>query len=162
MILSSLVLCAAMPFALGSGTNAVFRGEELSVVSRRCDMDRKSGVVLFEGEARVDYRPGYTLCADRVYALFSGTNELDRLIADGNVSVTNGVRVGVCDKAVFWRKRGEIEMTGWPDGRMARLSDETANALAGRTMRFWLKTEQVEVSGAELTVHKDGRSVRDL
>lgn len=138
------------------------KGESLSVVSRRCDMDRKSGVVLFDRNARVDYRPDYTLCTDRVFAFFIGTNELDRLVADGNVAITNGLRTGYCDKAVFLHGPKEVEMNGWADGRLARLSDESKNSLAGRKIRFWIKKEQVEITGSELTVNKEGRSVRDL
>lgn len=138
------------------------KGEALSVVSRRCDMDRKSGVVLFDRNARVDYEPDYTLCTDRVFAFFTGTNELERLVAVGNIAVTNGLRVGSCDRATFLRTSGELEMTGGEDGRLARLSDETGNSMAGRTIRFWTKKEQVEIIDSELIVHKEGRSIEDL
>ncbi len=162
MSLATALLLAALPFGLGSGTNALAKGESISVAARRCDMDRKEGVVLFDGRVRVDYEPGYTLFADRVFALFSGTNELERLVAVGHVAITNEARVGACDRAVFWRKTGEIEMTGEEGGELARLADGSANAMAGRKMKFWLKKEQVEITGAELFVSKDGRSVKDL
>ena len=155
------MLCASFA-GLGSVTNLFSRGEELTVASHRCDMDRKSGIVLFEGAARVDYRPGYTLLADRVFAIFSGTNELDRIVAVGDVTVTNESRVAVCDRAVFTRRMGELEIRGWPDGRPARLTDESGNSVAGSRMKFWLDASQVEVFDSELTFDKGGRSVKGL
>ena len=163
MIAAVSLLAASLSMSeFGTATNLLTRGAELSVVSRRCDMDRKGGVVFFDGDARVDYRPGYSLFADSVFAIFRGTNVLERLEAVGGVTITNDQRIGTCDRAVFWRERGEIEMLGWPDGRPARLSDGSKNAIAGRRMRFWLKESQVEIEDSELTVNKDGRSVGDL
>ena len=151
-----------LPQSAAASTNAFLRGESLAVSSRRCDMDRKSGVVLFEDAARVDYRPDYTLVSDRVYAFFEGTNNLSRLVAEGGVSITNGLRRGTCARAVFSRASDEVVMTGSPDGRLARLRDETANEVAGRKITFFLKAEQVEIEDAELIVNKSGRSMKDL
>ncbi len=145
-----------------ASTNAFLRGESLAVSSRRCDMDRKSGIVLFEDAVRVDYRPDYTLVSDRVYAFFEGTNTLSRLVAEGGVSITNGLRRGTCARATFSRVADEVVMMGSPDGRLARLADETANEVAGRKITFFLKAEQVEVEDAELIVNKSGRSMKDL
>lgn len=160
--LLAAMLCALSFSEFGSATNLLSRGQEITVASRRCDMDRKSGIVMFDGEARVDYRPGYTLFADRVFAIFSGTNELNQLVAAGHVTVTNASRVAVCDRAVFSREKGELELSGWPDGRPARLTDESNNSVAGRRMKFWIDASQVEVFDSELTFDKGGRSVKDL
>ena len=160
MTLALSAMLAAFSFAeLGlSGGNG---GEALRVESDRCDFDRKRGVALFEGSVRVDYDPGYAMCADRLFVFFTGTNEVDRIAADGAVAVTNGNRTGSCESAVFLRKSGQIEMRGG-ETSLARLSETGANEVSGRRIRFWLDAGQVEVEGAEILVDKGGRSIREL
>lgn len=163
MTLAASLLFAAFSLAGLTGSSDVSGGESLSVASRRCDVDLKEGVVSFEGDVRVDYGTNCTLCAARVWAFLSGTNDVTRLVAAGRVAVTNGVRTGACDEAVFLRAAGRLEMSGGGDGRpLARLRDGSRNEVAGRTITFHLKSEQVEIVDAELLVEKAEGSVRGL
>lgn len=161
MIVASVLLAAGLSLAGLAGTNgAVPLDESLAVTSRRCDVDRKEGVVAFEGNVRVDYGTNYTLCAERVWAFLSGTNELQRIVASGRVAVTNGVRTGFCDRLVFLREEGRLDMTGGENGPLARLCDDSRNEAAGRAITFYLQTEQVEIRDAELLVDTSGGHVR--
>lgn len=85
------------------------------ITSQRSDFDREANVVMFEGDVVARYSSDYTMCADRLYMFFSGTNELSRVVALGNVSITNATRSGDCAMATYRRKKGEVEMFGKGD-----------------------------------------------
>lgn len=133
--------------------------EAITISSERCDFDRTDGTVLFEGNAALEYSSGYTMNADRLFVYFVGSNEFDRIVCEGNVAFTNESRVGMCERAVFYRPQGEIVMFGGADGALARLAEQGADEIAGRRIRFWIDTEQVEVNaGAVLTFERGGSS----
>lgn len=138
------------------------KAETITVTSERCDFDRTDGVVLFEGNAALEYSSGYTLAADRLFVYFVGSNEFDRVVCEGNVAFTNESRVGMCDRAVFHRAQGEITMFGGPDGSLARIAEQGADEIAGRRIRFWVDTEQAEVSAATLTFERGGSSTNGV
>ena len=161
MTTAACAILAAFSLAdFGLADSGAAGGGELCVGSRRCDFDRKGGVAFFEGAVRVDYSPGYTMCADRLFVFFEGTNGIGRIVAEGSVAVTNGTRVGGCDRAEFSRAAGMLEMHGGE--APARLAEPGANELLGRRIRFWLGAGQVEIDGTEITVDKGGRSAKDL
>ena len=116
---------------------------------------------MFEGDVVVRYSDSYVMCADQLYMFLSGSNELSRVVAVGNVSITNETRVGTCALATYRRKRSEIEMFGDKKGARARLveSGEEASALDGSRIKFWLDSEQVEVSDPTISVKQEGGGV---
>ena len=128
------------------------------ITSRSADLDRKEGVVMFEGDVVVRYSNDCMMCADRLYMFLAGTNALNRIVALGNVSITNDVRTGTCAMATFRRKRSEIEMFGDGKATFARLVDhgDAAGALEGTRIRFWLDTEQVEVEKSRISSEQKG------
>ena len=125
---------------------------DAEVSAERTDYDRKDGVVLFEGAVSVADSE-YTLGADRLYAFLDGTNSLRRIVADGSVTVTNGTRHGSCPRATYLKSIGRVTMYGAPDSP-AKLVDggHRRNEIEGRTISFWLDSEQVEVEGSTLTI----------
>lgn len=133
-------------------------GKSARITSRTADLDRQSGVAMFEGGVVVRYADEYTMCADRAFAFFAGTNELSRVVALGSVSVTNEARVGTCAMATYRRRRDEIEMFGNGTNALARLADRGngANVLEGARIRFWLNAGQVEVSGTRISSEEKG------
>ena len=128
------------------------------ITSRSADLDRKEGVVMFEGDVVVRYSNDCTMCADRLYMFVAGSNELSRVVALGNVSITNDTRTGTCAMATFRRKRSEIEMFGDGKGVLARLVErgEDEGALEGTCIRFWLDAEQVEVENSRISAEQKG------
>lgn len=129
------------------------------VTSRSSDFDVKEGVVMFEGDVVVRYSDNLTMCADRLYMFVAGSNELNRVVALGNVSITNETRTGRCERAVYRRRRGEIEMFGDGGERKAMLSERGGGArgVEGTQIRFWLDSEQVEVRNSRITSETKGR-----
>ncbi len=116
---------------------------------------------MFEGDVVVRYSDDCTMCADRLYVFLAGTNQLNRIVALGNVSVTNDTRTGTCSMATFRRKRSEIEMFGDGKETLARLVEkgEESSALEGARIRFWLDTEQVEIEQPRISAEqKEGAS----
>lgn len=137
-------------------TSKLAAGEAIKVRSRTGDFDRAENVVVFAGDVRVDYLPDYHMTGDNLY-VFLDDGGLDRLVAFGNVAVTNDLRNGSCDRVVFRRKDGEIEMFGAGKDGYAHLQEQDGNALDGRRVKFWLDREQVEVVDSVLTVRTNGK-----
>ena len=146
----------------GAVKDRVPNGEGLSVLSRRCDFDREKGIAFFEGAVRVDYQPDYSMNADRLFVYFKGTNELDRIEAERNVAVTNQLRAGQCARAVFRRATGEIEMFGDGANSRARLIDVGSSEATGRTIKFWIDRECVEIEDSEILVNKGKGGLKSL
>jgi len=128
------------------------------ITSRTSDFDRKEGVVMFEGDVFVRYSDDSTMAADRLFMFLSGSNELARVVALGNVVISNETRRGTCDMATYRRKKGEIEMFGDGKGTLARLEErgQDNSELRGTRIKFWLDAEQVEVDNSQIGVRNDG------
>jgi len=126
------------------------------ITSARSDFDREERVVMFDRDVRVEYAADYVMCADRLFVFLGGSNELSRIVALGNVAITNDTRVGNCHMAKFWKRTSEIEMFGDGAGRPARMADEGGSDLRGSRIRFWLDTEQVDVTDPEIQVEPKG------
>ena len=129
-----------------------------SIRSRTSDFDRKEGVVMFEGDVVVRYSENYTMCSDRLYMFLSKSNELSRVVALGNVSITNETRTGTCAMATYRRRKSEIEMFGDGKSVPARLTErgDDASEIEGERIRFWLDAEQVEVENSSIQMEKKG------
>ncbi|MGN0833819.1 MAG: LptA/OstA family protein [Kiritimatiellia bacterium] len=134
------------------------RATSAKVTSRSSDFDTKAGVVMFEGDVVVRYSDNLTMCADRLYMFVAGSNELNRVVALGNVSISNELRSGSCERAVYRRRRGEIEMFGDGGGRKAVLQEpDGGRGLEGTRIRFWLDSGQVEVRDSAIVSETKGR-----
>lgn len=131
---------------------------KVKITSVRTDYDRREGVIMFDRNVFVD-DPEYKLHADRVYVFLDGTNDLKRIVAIGNVAVTNELRSGTCAKATYSKASSKLVMY-WDNetGKLARLEDngKKHGELLGRKITFWTDTEQVEVEGSQITVDADG------
>lgn len=132
---------------------------KVKITSVRTDYDRREGVIMFDRNVFVD-DPEYKLHADRVYVFLDGTNDLKRIVAIGNVAVTNEMRSGTCAKATYSKATSKLVMY-WDSetGTLARLEDngKKRGELMGRKITFWTDTEQVEVEGSQITVDADGK-----
>ena len=149
----------ALLSAIAAAAVAAAQVPELTRIrSDSADYDRRAGVAVFEGRVRVEHAGKYTMSADTLYAVMSASNELGRVVAVGNVTITNEARVGTCAMAAYRRARREMEMFGDGAAR-ARLVDggDHPGELEGDKIRFWLDAEQVEVENVRITVgQKEG------
>ena len=94
-------------------------GRDAVITAERTDYDRKEGVILFDRNVHVDDEQ-YQLHADRLFLFLDGTNDLKRLVALGNVSITNDDKNASCSRAVYVKKLSKIVMYG-ADSEPARL-----------------------------------------
>ena len=147
-------IIAASLATLHSSTNS-----HVHVSGRSCDIDRAAGVVMLEGDVKMDHSDGYRMAADSVYLFLTASNELSRVVASGDVSLSDATREATCPLAVYRRRRREVEMFGDDKGGVARLVERggSRRELEGRRIRFWLDTEQVEVDQPRITVDNPGR-----
>ena len=132
--------------------------------SKSSDFDRKAGVILFEGDVRVDYESDYTLCADRVFAFLTASNRISRVVALGNVSITNEERVGTCAMATYRQRTCEVEMFGEKGGAKARLVEDgdQESEVQGDRIRFWIDSEEVEVMNSAISAEHGEVKKEDL
>lgn len=124
--------------------------ETTRIRSLLADYDRAAGVAAFENRVVVDHAGEYTMNADSLYAVMSASNELSRVVANGNVTITNAARVGTCAMATYRRGKREMEMFGDGGALHARLVDtgDHPGELEGDRIKFWLDAEQVEVKNS--------------
>ena len=125
----------------------------VKITSERTDYDRKEGVIMFDRNVCVD-DVEYKMHANQLYVFHDGTNDLKRIVAIGNVAITNETRVGTCAKAAYTKSTSKIVMYGDGASVMARLEDNGKNrsSVEGRKITFWIDSEQVEVEGSTVTL----------
>ncbi len=150
------------------------------ITSDRTDFDRKDGVIMFDRNVFVDDAE-YQMHARQLY-VFLDTNNLERvgraaesgarqsadvlrrIVAVGDVSITNDTRVGSCAKAVYTKATSKIVMYGDPEkSQLAVLEDngKRRSRVEGRRITFWIDTEQVEVEGSTVTLDAGGFGGKD-
>jgi lipopolysaccharide transport protein LptA len=119
----------------------------------RADYDRTEGVIMFDGRVRLA-NEAYHLTADRAFAFVRGTNDLRRIVAVGNVAVTNGARAGYCDRTVYSRSDSRLVMYAGENApaRLVDADDGRRREVAGQRISFYLDSEQVEVVRPVMTV----------
>lgn len=129
----------------------------VKITSERTDYDRREGVIMFDKDVFVD-DDEYKMHSDQLYVFLDGTNELKRIVAIGNVSITNETRVGSCAKAAYTKSVGKVVMYGDADGTRAKLADygKRKSEVEGRKITFWIDSEQVEVEGSTVTLDAGG------
>lgn len=122
------------------------------ITADRTDYDRKEGVVLFDRNVYVNDEQ-YQMHSDRLFLFLDGTNDLKRLVAIGNVAITNENKRAYCARATFNKKLGRIVMYS-SDEITAELREEgkKGSEVKGEKITFWLDSEQVEVENPVITV----------
>lgn len=121
--------------------------------------DRKEGVIFFDKNVYVDDEQ-YQLHADRAYVFISGTNDLRRIVAVGNVSLTNDLRRAYGSKVSYYKEGGMVVLYGSAE-RPAEVRDETKSepqVVKGSKIKFWINSEQVEVIDADISAPVSGAS----
>jgi len=153
------ILIAAAVLVSGSRSALAVTNDLASASSRSARItsastyyDRQEGVAIFTGDVHVrDDR--YQLHADKAYVFVNGTNELERIVAVGNVALTNENKRAYGNRASYYRTRGMVVLHAG-EGRSAEVrevGEDGDRVVRGRKIRFWLDSEQVEVIEADIT-----------
>ena len=135
------------------------------ITSAKTYYDSKDGVAFFSGHVFVDDEQ-YKLHADSAYVFMdkSGTNELKRIVAVGNVAVTNETRRAYGAKMSYYRDSGMIVLYA-PENGLCEVRDEKEDppqSVTGTKIKFWLGSDQVEVTGATISAPISGGGMKDL
>jgi len=146
LLLGAALTAQAADDAAGKAENKKDEPEvqkrESTITADKIEFDNKEGVILFDKNVLVD-DVQFILRSDRLIVFMEGTNEVDQIMAIGNVSLTNENRSARCEKAVYTRKDGQIVMTG--QAELEQLGDK-AGAVTGDRIAIWLNDERVEVT----------------
>lgn len=142
-----------------ASTANVRTGRPAHITSATTYYDRKEGVIFFDKNVYVDDEQ-YQLHADRAYVFISGTNDLRRIVAVGNVSLTNDLRRAYGTKVSYYKEGGMVVLYGNAE-RPAEVRDETKSepqVVKGSKIKFWINSEQVEVIDADISAPVSGAS----
>ncbi|MBR6732981.1 MAG: hypothetical protein IKL96_01140 [Kiritimatiellae bacterium] len=146
----------------------VLTGRPAVITAERTDYDRKEGIILFDRNVYVDDEQ-YQMHADRLWVFLNGTNDLKRLVALGNVAITNDLKTANCSRAVYNRAEQRIVMFGDGDDKPARLRDAggkkgDASEVMGGRITYWLESGVATVEDVRVTLPamKGGAAPKEL
>lgn len=127
--------------------------------------DSKEGIAYFAGNVCVDDQE-YQLHADRAYVFMdkAGTNDLKRIVALGNVAVTNDTKRAYGGKALYNRAAGMVVL--YADTNRydyCEVRDEKTDppqSVKGAKIKFWIGSEQIQVEKAVINAPVTGADVQ--
>jgi lipopolysaccharide export system protein LptA len=96
--------------------------------------------------------------ADKAYVFTTSTNGLHRIVAIGNVVLTNEARRAYADRMSYYRADGMVVLYG-KDGRAAEVREEAKDGdrvVKGEKIKFWIDSEQVEIIKSDITAPSSG------
>ncbi len=113
----------------------------ITITSDRMEGDLKAGVITFMDRVKV-VRGDTILYADRVETYpKKGAEDVDRIVAIGNVRVVRGSRLSTADRAEYRESEALLILSG-----RAKVS-EGNNTVSGAVIRVYLDEERTEVEG---------------
>ena len=132
-------------------------GGLVRISSDRTYYDRKEGFACFTGRVSVE-DPEYQLHADRAFVYMGGTNDLQRIVALGNVAITNGTKRAYGAKATYQRENGVVILRADENGaaEVREADPDGDRVVRGKTIKFWTGSQQVEVLEAEISAPSKG------
>ena len=140
-----------------SAALVAFAGSEARITSATTYYDRKEGIVFFDKNVCVDDEQ-YQLHADKAYVFLDGTNDVKRIVAIGHVAMTNDTKRAYGAKVSYYKEDGMVVLYAG-DGIMAEVRDESKEqdqVLRGKKIKFWIDSEQVEVTEADISAPTGG------
>ena len=163
---------AAVPSAVVKKAGAKKPKKELTgrsavITADRTDYDRKEGVILFDRNVYVDDEQ-YQMHAERLFVFLDGTNDMKRLVALGNVSLTNEDKTAWCQKAVYTKTSSQIVLYGdeqnpaWLRDAGGKKGDESE--VSGLRITYWIDSglATVEKSVIRLPGFGGSKNPKDL
>ena len=138
-------------------TASALSGGSVRISSDRTYYDRKEGFACFIGKVSVE-DPEYQLHADRAFVYMGETNDLQRIVALGNVAITNGAKRAYGAKATYQRENGVVVLRAGEGGaaEVREVDSDGDRVVRGKTIKFWTGSRQVEVLEAEISAPSKG------
>lgn len=138
--------------AMGVATNGTTR-----ITSAKVNYDRKEGFAYFSGGVTVE-DPTYVLHADRAFVYMGETNDLKKIVALGNIAITNESRRAYGAKATYFRNSGAVILSSGTNvvAEVRDVGSDGDQVLRGKKIKFWTGSRQVEVLEAEISTPSNG------
>ena len=138
--------------AMGVASNGTTR-----ITSAKVNYDRKEGFAYFSGGVTVEDST-YVLHADRAFVYMGETNDLKKIVALGNIAITNESRRAYGAKATYFRNSGAVILSSGTNvvAEVRDVGSDGDQVLRGRKIKFWTGSRQVEVLEAEISTPSNG------
>ena len=131
------VLCSTV-FAASEESNTIV----YSYWGKKGSFNRKTGVSVLEGDARVRRSDGDYLNADKITIYRDvETNELIKIEAVGNVDMKEKGMKATCERAIFYETEERIEMEGSEDS--PAIVDEGENRMEASKITYFRKEDLI-------------------
>ena len=152
-----VISAALLAVAEGEKNEPKASARPARITSATTYYDRKEGIVFFNKNVFVDDEQ-YQLHADKAYVFMSGTNDVRRIVAIGNVAMTNDTKRAYGAKVSYYKDGGMVVLYSG-NGITAEVRDESKaedQVVRGSKIKFWIDSEQVEVLDADITAPTSG------
>jgi lipopolysaccharide export system protein LptA len=158
--LMAVVVVALPGLALAQAAQVPFGGlshdasQPVEITAERLDLDQAAGSAVFSGTVRVG-QGSLRLAADRVEVFYAdsagtGSGQVERMVAVGNVTLSNGAEAAEAEHATYEVAAGTIEMTG------DVLLTQGQNALSSETLHIDLNGGTGQLEGRVQTIFVPG------
>jgi len=118
-------------------------GQPIDITSDRVETYSKENLVVFKGNVMARQKD-IVIYADTLEAIIVEDGKgIERVVANGNVKIQQGLRVANCQKAVFYNSDQKVILTG--DPRVW----EGGNMVSGDEIVFDIRQDRVEVKGGQ-------------
>lgn len=154
-----LTLLLAPRAALGQGAEVPFGGLEhdstlpVEITAEALELDQAAGTAIFTGAVRVA-QGELRLAADRMEVFYAGeeggTGAVQRMLATGNVTLSNGAEAAEAQRATYEVASGIVEMEG------EVLLTQGRNALSSERLRIDLEAGTGRLEGRVQTIFTPG------
>jgi lipopolysaccharide export system protein LptA len=128
--------------ASGETTDATNR---TVITASRLTFDYERRTAVFE-ENVVVTDPSMKLESDRLNVIFAQGGGIDSVTAVGHVRIAYGGRHGVCDKAIYLAREGQLILIGHAE--LSRGGD----SVAGDVIRFWIADDRMTCEPGHLII----------
>ena len=116
-------------------------GQPIDITSDRVESYTKDNLIIFKGNVTARQKD-IVIYADSIEAVIVEDGRgIEKVIADGNVKVQQGLRVANCQKAIFYNLDKKVVLTGDPK------LWEGDNMVSGETIVFDIEQNRVDVKG---------------
>jgi len=141
LILATLLICPCVA-AAGLDLAPQNRGP-VNVTANQLQADDTKQLLVFSGDA-VATQDDVTINGDRLIIQYTGEQrEIEQLIAEGHVRITQQDKVATGDKAVFYQREERIVLTG------AAQVTQGENSVQGQEITLFLKDQRSIVTAGE-------------
>jgi outer membrane protein assembly factor BamD len=122
-------------------TRLVDTGQPFDITSDRVETYSKENLIVFKGNVMARQKD-IVIHADSIEALIiEGGKGIERVVADGNVKIQQGLRVASCEKAIFHNIDQKVVLTGDPKVW------EGDDLVSGDEIVFDIEKDRIEVRG---------------